>query len=159
MTTLILSPSCFSFQSAGRTVWVFAAFHLAPSSSANTLLILCCLYLLFMVVPIMSSSQACTHLNWFSAFKRASAFRKSPPCPAWKYSLYTHPTNLCTVDSPLISIIYPCRIHVHSRSESIRCVKWMTVRKKPPRRSQIKTRHTVWLPCASCLSEIVHIVW
>lgn len=33
-------PSCFSFQSAGRTHFEFSALHLAPSSSAKTWLIL-----------------------------------------------------------------------------------------------------------------------
>lgn len=108
-----LSPVFLSSLLAGQ----FSSFAAPPLaiSSSKTLLILCCLYYLLMVVLITSSCQACTYLNCFSTFKRA-AFRKSPLCPAWKCSLYTHPTNLCTVYSPLISVIYPWRIHVQSKA-------------------------------------------
>lgn len=123
------SHSGFSFHSAARTVFKFC--RSSPFSAEQTLLILYCLYFLLMVVPIISLSQAyyiCP--NCFTAFKRASAFWKSPPCPAWKCSLHSHPTNLCTTDSPLMSPFTPGDFMCKVRSEPIRCVQWMTEIKK-----------------------------
>lgn len=131
----------------------FAALHLALSSSAKPLLILCCLYLL-MVVPIISSSQACSCLNCFSTFKRASAllallgnvpYTLTPPAFAllilhWSLS-FTPEEFMCKAEASPSDVLN----------------EWQS--EKRNRGSHIKTRHTVWLSCASYLSEIVHIVW
>lgn len=82
------------------------------------------------LVPVISLSQAYICPNCFSAFKRVSVFWKSPPCPAWRCSLHSHPTNLCPVDSPLTSAFTPGDFMCKTRSEAIRCVKWMTENKK-----------------------------
>ena len=130
----------------------FAALHLTLSRSAKTLLILCCLYLLLMVAPTTSSSQACTHLNCSSTFEElllsGRAILANVP-----YTL-NPPSFALPILHQFLSFTpeeFMCRAEARPSDVS-------NVRKKNEG-ILTKTRHTVWLSCASHLSEIVHIVW
>lgn len=147
----LLLPT-FSFQSAGRTVFEICFSPPESKDFAHYTVS----FIIFSWSSQSSLSQDCTYLNCIHTFKIASVFRKSPPCPAWKHSLDTHPTSLCTAKTPLISVIYLLKFHVQNK-ESLRRVKLT-----PEERNQgchIKIRHIVGPSCASYLYDIVHIMW